>query len=98
MEKIGSEEDLPKEVESQEDQSSNISRSGTADAGAGQSFLRHTVKRMMISAIVNTDAVLETIKRFEEAHEESRNYLRTHTSHFVGYVGSGSGSTNARDM
>ena len=45
----------------------------------------------------NMDEILETIRRFEEAHEESRNYLRTHASHFVGYVGSGSGSTDAGD-
>ena len=43
------------------------------------------------------DEVLETIRCLKEAHEESRNYIKKHTSHFVRYVGSGSGSADARD-
>ncbi len=45
----------------------------------------------------SADAILETIKSFGEADRESRRYLRKHVSHFVGYVGSRSGSADGGD-
>ena len=60
------------------------------------SFLRYTLRRMMMQNS-GVDEILETIKCFDEADRESYRYLRKHASHFVGYVGSGSGSADARD-
>lgn len=51
----------------------------------------------MLRGNTDIEEILETIKSFEEANKESRNYLMAHTSHFIRYVGSRSGSSDAGD-
>ena len=89
----GSQIDPPAEVEIQEEHISDTD-SGSDDAGTDRPFLRYTLRRMILQG-ESADAILETIKNFDMADRKSRRYLRKNASHFVGYVGSRSGSADA---